>query len=1376
MDALYALEREEAIWHTEYEAQNSDVTCIHGRLSKSATTSPVRIPSHTTASPQTCQQWQDDDGASRMMDKAVRNQRRLSGPLSTPNWNLHGSPSVLSPILLPPAYSTNWWQGHDQYLVKWKGLPREENIWEPHAHLDNEYRVNAKLQDHLSCYNCSLCRGPCVMEKSMRYDVATDKTGKCAVAERARTAGLLHLKDVLTHHLYTEKNAETMATHLLGWVFSSHLSPTYNLPTPEEEEDVEKQMAEEEDMEEQMAEEESDLHKEIEDSAASDPDVLEFQQACFHSDASDTGNLSVVVSCDAGEMGGEDNTQVTSPEGFSHGIDDSRCRSHTEWELSSDAASNASVRFSDGSLFSFHDSVHGSNMECELTVLDVPEGSLYNLDDTDLTSLVTSQQGAQMQLPHSKTSRDMEKKKRRVPYVLVPPLKITSSYNLALANPGVPAAFPFVLSSSEQRACQSDGGARPGYLGEQYLKRVFHIDLQKVPGRFRKWSGHGGKAMLSVRHLALDQNIHAQPASNRVIRDKDLESINCQFLPDYDIIICMNLHDGQICRLGVPLQRLFAHCHGTSSMSHKVRFCKKGEKYKQDQLQFIYRILSRYPNIVATNEELRDLRMRGDQFGPIPHLRNPVGGLACTQCDFATRYINPEATEDVLRKHWAIHAISQQLLPRHGEKYMTSPDKYCPCKVQAFDISASGAYWLPVPSQHPSSKPITTAIPSPQGVGSILATSLLCQSSSAPPTLNPAVIIPFLHQSGAVELAHHISPLAAEQLVSLPGRLELELFALKFAVVHRFQVLSGTISTTSTLLRRLLVVPKSGEKRMVDMFNCPSKNTVIAYALEEARLLCFVMRCIQEGHYKVDERSPWEGSHFVLVLTSDQFEAFSSLKRLLTYHHQAPTASAQDVSLQGAISAALKSLYMPTNSMALFDLALLNAVNVYIVLRAIHPDGGFQEAKVVTTYHAKTQFAIRLFLMHHIKMECQKCAKKAGMTEEEQYREFEGNMHDIISRWGTEEHVSPLQHVRTWIRAMSRVARKAPAKSIIMWDPEFSFINVKNYKIVIEDYKAQVRASLQDLIQLVDLKVLLGVELPASAGNLPLGSEEKWDTVSRGHGLFSVSADELRSGNHPSSLFLAELCKLGMCTRVGEKIIWDSAQLGTWLVDTTKAWSITLTLIHLLSLPGRGTEEVIWQHANSPSSPRHLFLSTELQTLVTQSNYNKTTAITGVHKHILRVIPYELACVITKLLRVVRPVEAFAIQSQSTPEQQERVAELYSTHMFVSFGQLWTSKMLSSSLKEWFSSRLGVPLGLNLHRHFAQAMQRKYLLYGAGKNVLGDHATELLGHGKGVAELNYARQGSDLNMSVSDREKSELIGRDWIALHGISTSPPSQGM
>ncbi|KIO05424.1 hypothetical protein M404DRAFT_25551 [Pisolithus tinctorius Marx 270] len=133
MDALYALEREEAIWHTEYEAQNSDVTCIHGRLSKSATTSPVRIPSHTTASPQTCQQWQDDDGASRMMDKAVRNQPSVTTSLSstTPDqfWNStvisqHLSTCEDSPPLSSASASIPPSHRHSTHLAYLTSYPR----------------------------------------------------------------------------------------------------------------------------------------------------------------------------------------------------------------------------------------------------------------------------------------------------------------------------------------------------------------------------------------------------------------------------------------------------------------------------------------------------------------------------------------------------------------------------------------------------------------------------------------------------------------------------------------------------------------------------------------------------------------------------------------------------------------------------------------------------------------------------------------------------------------------------------------------------------------------------------------------------------------------------------------------------------------------------------------------------------------------------------------------------------------------------------------------------------------------------------------------------------------------------------------------------
>lgn len=47
-------------------------------------------------------------------------------------------------------------RGRTEYLVKWKGLPREENTWEPRAHLDDEHGTNVKLRDYLSRHT----RGP----------------------------------------------------------------------------------------------------------------------------------------------------------------------------------------------------------------------------------------------------------------------------------------------------------------------------------------------------------------------------------------------------------------------------------------------------------------------------------------------------------------------------------------------------------------------------------------------------------------------------------------------------------------------------------------------------------------------------------------------------------------------------------------------------------------------------------------------------------------------------------------------------------------------------------------------------------------------------------------------------------------------------------------------------------------------------------------------------------------------------------------------------------------------------------------------------------------------------------------------------------------
>ncbi|KIJ62542.1 hypothetical protein HYDPIDRAFT_94015 [Hydnomerulius pinastri MD-312] len=105
MDELYALEREEALRRAEYEARHAEalrraeyearsaeVIYFRGRTSKSATTSPVSTPFHTSASLKSAgadggyfgvsstRDWPEDEDTSRSFDKISRVKRRMSGP------------------------------------------------------------------------------------------------------------------------------------------------------------------------------------------------------------------------------------------------------------------------------------------------------------------------------------------------------------------------------------------------------------------------------------------------------------------------------------------------------------------------------------------------------------------------------------------------------------------------------------------------------------------------------------------------------------------------------------------------------------------------------------------------------------------------------------------------------------------------------------------------------------------------------------------------------------------------------------------------------------------------------------------------------------------------------------------------------------------------------------------------------------------------------------------------------------------------------------------------------------------------------------------------------------------------------------------------
>ncbi|KAH0826467.1 hypothetical protein J3R83DRAFT_5468 [Lanmaoa asiatica] len=941
----------------------------------------------------------------------------------------------------------------------------------------------------------------------------------------------------------------------------------------------------------------------------------------------------------------------------------------------------------------------------------------------------------------------------------------------------------FILTDEECKALEKPATMSAVVNTDLYMRFTFNIDMRNAPGRSRQSSNMTGKAARQVERVQVMQDLTSSSVSNHLIIDPDLSRINCAYLPDYDIIVCQNLHNGKLCGYGVPLASLFLHCWGpdgkkdlsdaSDRVPHRIDFCKRNIRQKQPpympiQKSFIQRLLSRYPNIVVSVAEMRELRMRPDQFGPIAHIGAPIPGYMCVHCDFAACDLTRDGPEPLsMREHWQQHR-------------RVSPDKHAPlsrgcdlrrskefraCAVQSFDRDRCHTLWLPAP---PGQNAIQ-AQPK-KSFGQLLLSS---QQSGTPIStdLNRKAVLPFFLQNGAYDLIQPLFPSDVARLIGLPRRGEHGFQELKLAVVKRFETLCDRIPTVPDQVRKLLVAPKPEERSIMDRFNRPTRtSTIRSYALEEVRLLCFVLRCIRHSRYAIGASESPVVSNSVLQigLTSQQFESFQALQQVLSSESKAIPSQ-----LDTLVDATLRSIYMPSNSFYMFDNIFRNPSTAYVVLRSTRAQGGFADPKEMTVHYARIQFGIRLVLMADILKQYDQLwseNKDDQDNSDKVYTQLMEYVQLTVQRWGSEEQISPLAFVRGCMKAMSRMARRAPSGQTITWNTDSTKLAVQNHTVVISEYIHRIQCSLLALANKVNAEILFGIEFPQESFDLPSSTSETNDLETSGFGLFLFDKDT-DVDDHPASYFLQQLCKQGqICIRQGDDIIWDVKRFNEWLLTLSNVWSEALALMHLLSLPGRGTEVTSWQYANSPTSPRHLFLSKSLGTLITHSSYNKTTALTGQYKYILRVIPLALATILTKLLRIVRPIETLGFASQFAIGDKLRIQNLYATYIFVSHGKVWDSGRLSASLHNWFVRELKVPFGLHLHRHFAQALQRKYLSY-EKDDGLYKIANKVMGHGSQLADLHYAREAQDLNLDASERGRMEQVGRDWIEkVHRLEVS------
>ncbi|KAG1795942.1 uncharacterized protein HD556DRAFT_1441771 [Suillus plorans] len=946
----------------------------------------------------------------------------------------------------------------------------------------------------------------------------------------------------------------------------------------------------------------------------------------------------------------------------------------------------------------------------------------------------------------------------------------------------------------------------------------FGINLLSNPRRKRVWSGLQGFRSHRTTSLTLDDDNEAPPAINELEFNNLLESVNCGYLPDYGVILCKSLHNGTSCGYGVPLEKLMTHCYSSTRLAdssprglHQIPFCKTSKTPSALQIQFMKDILLNYPDIVATCGELRDLRPLPNQYGPILHIRPPIPGFVCPKCDYAL----PEACgTHLLAEHWNQHVEKKTLGVRRP---IPIRDCFLKCPIQSFDQDANARTWFAVRRHQQWSS--SNLLPSTRGEETSPASSMLAsllsrhQADIADSQVNEAAVVPFFLQVGAMK---HIQPYQSKELhelVDLPRQSDTSLWKLKRAVTKRFLELCETVPNTNSVVRQLLVAPRSGEKGTSERFNVPARiKTRVSYALEEVRLISIILRCISDRAYAIAGSVPPlqpSSSKYRLTLNEEQLKAGLSLTYLLQ------NALVDDASLQEGISSLLNAVYMPRNTLQMFANSYVNPTIAYICLRSVHADGGFESPTLLTPYHVKTQFGIRLHVLGFINQEYQafvaknNSIRKNGAIKNGSKVQHKGRrmvvcsgdelddadetldavaaddaaewmkfVTDTIGRWVADQKISPFAIVREWIRALSRIARNTPSPAMVVWDQAGEQVRVHGHVIIVEQYKAALHSTLQDTIAFFHEKVLKGIQVSPAAFTLP--TYDSYDQKTRSHGLFPLSLSDFQNPGNPASLFLDALASQGILCKVSVdgNIQWDPNQVRKWLADISGVLSQIYILLHMLSPPGRGTEEVLWQHGNSKESRRHLFLSRTIDTLVMIGNYDKGTYTSGVYKCIVRVIQYQVAELLAAFLRVVRPVELLlTLTSEArTKESKAEAASLYQTRLFVTSGKGWEPSQLSATIQEWYMKHLQLPIGMRVHRHFAQALQR--VLYPRSgpldENVrrLNDVANLAMGHGREAGEMHYAREERDI-LAVSQHEAFEYVGQDWLRFLNFEVTKPS---
>ena len=377
-------------------------------------------------------------------------------------------------------------------------------------------------------------------------------------------------------------------------------------------------------------------------------------------------------------------------------------------------------------------------------------------------------------------------------------------------------------------------------------------------------------------------------------------------------------------------------------------------------------------------------------------------------------------------------------------------------------------------------------------------------------------------------------------------------------------------------------------------------------------------------------------------------------------------------------------------------------------------------------------------------------------------------------------NLSPFAVLRSHIHELTRMINNMQWKHHVSWYPVVpnpvisDVLTIGTHQVVIEVFKQIVHDELDRLEKLVKEEVLFGIELEELGISCTFPEDmDNGDESTVGYGIFNSDGNDVLD-NPDSDKFvkkMLEIGALGLQYRDGQ-LHFDQRLSISWSGIIHEVMALLYVMCHILAgLPGRGVEEQLMALCNLAETRRHLYA--RAGTLHFNCNYHKGALSTGIYKSIIRVLPYRVACILYILIRIIRPIEVFPLLKFIVkPEKKTEMMKTYRSRVFASFGKAWDASRLSKILMQWFKRHLGFEMGLRMFRHFATALERRYLTFQDSSNLhaqISHAADEQAGRTKETSERNYAVEKGTSSVALSKQQLHRLVSEGWHKMFDIKT-------